>query len=262
VKTIAIANQKGGVGKTATAVNLAVVLKRMHKKRVLLVDLDAQANATQWLLGEYGKPGRVVYDVLMEKCEPGAAIIQTKWGVDLIPSNLSLASLDIDLIGEYYREGRLKSALESLDDDRYHYVIVDCPPNLGVSTVNAFAACQAIIITIECAFEALDAVVQLMHALKRARQKSGSLIPYALPTFFDRTNVSRDVLEQIRERFESLTLPPINRNIKIKEAFAARQPIIEYDSASAGAVDYIRVAKELIDDLEKASLRKPVSAAN
>jgi chromosome partitioning protein len=260
---IAIANQKGGVGKTTTSVNLAHSLAKYHSKRVLLVDLDAQANATQWLLGRYGEKGRVVYDLMMEKVSLHDTITQSPYGVDIVPSNLNLAALDIDLIGEYYREQRLEGALKQLDDGSYHYVIVDCPPNLGVTTVNAFAACHVVIITIECKFEALEAVLQLMHTLKRVTKGRPSIIPYALPTFLDRTNVSKDVLEQIQAQFQNLCLPAIHKNTRIPEAFKARQPIGLYDETSSGAVDYMRIAKELIGDLEGAQARRRhITAAN
>ena len=250
MKIIAIANQKGGIGKTTTSVNLAHSLSKCHQKRVLLVDLDAQANATQWLLGCYGEKGKVVYDLLMERASINDVIVKSACGVDVVPSNLNLAALDIDLIGEYYREQRLEAALGGLTEGLYHYVIVDCPPNLGVTTVNAFAACSVVVITIECKFEALEAVLQLMHTLKRVTKGRAGIIPYALPTFLERTNVSRDVLKQIQDQFRHLCLPPIHKNTRIPEAFKARAPIGSYDQTSTGALDYMRKAREMLNHLE------------
>ncbi|PYP82249.1 MAG: hypothetical protein DMF61_26955 [Blastocatellia bacterium AA13] len=129
-------------------------------------------------------------------------------------------------------------------------MIVDCPPNLGVTTVNAFATCRIVVITIECKFEALEAVLQLMHTLKRVTKGRAGIIPYALPTFLERTNVSRDVLKHIQDQFRHLCLPPIHKNTRIPEAFKARAPIGSYDQTSTGALDYMTTARELLNHLE------------
>src|ERR1044071_8113796 len=140
MKIIAIANQKGGVGKTTTSVNLAAALVNSGRS-CLLIDLDAQATATRYLLGSYGEDGKVIYDVLLKGDKLEDITLPSPSGVMLAPANLSLATLDMDLIGEYNREHRLEIALENLDAD-YDYIIVDCPPNLGFTTINAFVACD------------------------------------------------------------------------------------------------------------------------
>ncbi len=166
MKTIAVANQKGGVGKTTTSVNLAAALAHAGR-RVLLIDLDAQGTATRNLTGAYGVDGRVIHDVLMRRAKIADCVVHTSFGVDLVPSNLGLASLDVDLLSEFNREQRLGLAFEDLPEDSYHYTIVDCPPNLGFVTINAFAAAQTVIIPIECKPEAWEAVPRLMQTLKK-----------------------------------------------------------------------------------------------
>jgi chromosome partitioning protein len=256
VKTIAIANQKGGVGKTTTSVNLAAALAHAGR-RVLLIDLDAQGTATRNLTGSYGADGRVIHDVLMRRAKLTDCIVATPASVSLVPSNLGLASLDVDLLSEFNREQRLGLALEELTEDAYHYVIVDCPPNLGFVTINAFAAANAVIIPIECKPEAWEAVPRLMQTLKKiVTEFRRSLRIYALPTFLERTNLAKDIHAEIQEKFESFTLPPINKNVKLAEAFAARQSIITYDPTASGAVDYMRVAKEVISGEEQAQVRR------
>jgi len=195
----------------------------------------------------------------MRRAKIADCVIKTPFGVDLVPSNLGLASLDVDLLSEFNREQRLGLAFEDLPEGAYHYAIVDCPPNLGFVTINAFAAAQIVIIPIECKPEAWEAVPRLMQTLKKiVTEFRQSLRIYALPTFLERTNLAKDIHAEILEKFESFTLPPINKNVKLAEAFAARQPIIAYDITASGAVDYMRVAKEIISGEEAAQIRRSV----
>jgi chromosome partitioning protein len=258
MKTIAVANQKGGVGKTTTAVNLAAAL--VHAGRsCLLLDLDAQGTATRYLVGSYGVDGKVIYDVLLRRAKIQDCIVPTPCGVSLIPSNLGLASLDVDLLSEFNREMRLEMALQELGENAYDYVIVDCPPNLGFVTINAFAAANSILIPIECKPEAWEAVPRLMQTLKKiVTEFRRTLRVYALPTFLDRTNLAKDIHEQIREKFESFALSPVHKNVKLAEAFAARQPIIQYDPMASGSMDYLRIAKEIINGEEQTQIRRSV----
>lgn len=257
MEVIAVANQKGGVGKTTTAVNLAAALAH-SKRRVLLLDLDAQATATRYLLGVYGKDGEVMYDVLMRRTNLRDCIRKTPSGVSVAPSNLGLASLDVDLLSEFNREHRLEMALQDVGEGEFDYAIIDCPPNLGFVTINAFAAAQVIIIPIECKPEAWEAVPRLMQTLRKiVKEFKHALRIYALPTFLERTNLARDIYEEVRKHFEAFTLSPIHKNVKLAEAFAARQPIIEYDPTASGAMDYLRVAKELVN-AEETTLRRSV----
>ena len=254
--TIAVANQKGGCSKTTTAVNLSAALAR-GGARVLLVDLDAQSNATQWLTGRYGADGRVLQDVILRRAPIESCIVTARPGIDLVPANLDLASLDIDLMAQMNRERRLAAALEMVDG-RYDYALLDCPPALSLPTLNAFTACRVCLIPIDCRGEAMLSVPKLLEHLAAVEREYGHMIAcYALPTFYERTNLARDMLEVIKDQFETMTLPAIHKNTRLAEAFVLRKTIFEHDEQAAGAVDYLRVAKELSDDLEATT--RPVS---
>jgi len=249
MRTIAVAIHKGGTGKTTTTVNMAVLFARKHNKRVLVIDLDAQSNASEWLTGRQGQEGKTTYEILQEQSSIENSVLRDCFGVDIVPANLRLASIDIDMAHGLYRENRLKNALLSVEDS-YDYCFIDCPPNLGIATVNAFAACDAVIIPIECKGEAFQAIVLLMAHLRRVTQHRSDVRPYALPTFLERTNIAKQVHEEIISKFQALCLPPINKNTRIPEAYIARQPLLTYDPQASGTLDYLRAAKELINDLE------------
>ena len=248
MKPIAIANNKGGVGKTTTAVNLAAALLSQGR-HVLVIDLDPQATATRFLLDRYGTDGETIYDVLLNE-KPLAEVIQkTAAGIPLAPSNFHLASLDLDLNNALMREHRLAGALAELSG--YDYVLIDCPTFLGFANINAFAASTSVLIPIECAPESWEAVPYLMQTLRKIiTQLKHPLRVFALPTFLERTNIARDIHQEIKAHIESYTLSPINKNVKLKEAFNARRPITQYDPAASGTMDYLRAAKEIISEHE------------
>ena len=247
--TIAIANQKGGVGKTASAVSLSGALA-MAGRRVLLCDLDAQASATLWLMDSYGEEGRAAYDVLMRAAPVRGAIVSTAAGFDLLPSNLRLGDLESDLLNAVARERRLHTALREIEGS-YDVCFVDCSPNLGLGTQNAVAAAEVCIIPIDCRPQALVAVPSLVNLLFEIEQEYQSPIQaLALPTFYERTNVAKGVLEQVQDKFESLTLPIVHKNTRLVEAWMARETIYQYDKTCPAAVDYLRVARELETELE------------
>jgi chromosome partitioning protein len=256
---IAIANQKGGVGKTTTAVNLSAALRKEGRK-VLLVDLDPQATATRFMLDAYGRDGRTIYEVLLNQIKLPDIILETKAGIPLAPSNFKLSSLDMDLNNELNREYRLKSALATVTG--YEYVIMDCPTHLGFANINALAAAGTVVIPIECAPEAWEAVPYLMETLRKiVTQLDHPLHIFALPTFLERTNIARDIYEEIQKHFENYTLSPINKNVKLKEAFNARQPITTYDPTASGTMDYLRAAKEIISEHEEKEVRRNQNGA-
>jgi len=246
---IALANQKGGVGKTASAVSLSAALA-MSGKRVLLCDLDAQASATLWLLDSYGEEDKAAYDVLMRSVDVREAILPTKSGFDILPSNLKLGDLESDLLNAVARERRLHSALLSVRAS-YDVCFVDCSPNLGLGTQNALAASDICIIPIDCRPQALVAVPSLVNLLYEIEQEYQTPIQaLALPTFYERTNVAKGVLEQVQDKFEALTLPLVHKNTRLVEAWIARETIYEYDKTCPAAVDYLRVARELESEVE------------
>lgn len=258
MKTIAIANQKGGVGKTASAVSIAAALRSQHRKRVLLCDLDAQANASSWLTNQHGENGRSTYDVIMQAASLPDCIVHTESRIDLLPSNLRTANLDVELLGVIKFHERLADALSDLPEDAYDYAILDCPPNLSMNTLNAFGAASVVVIPVEVKQEAFDAVSHLMTTLLKVTGGKTKIRPYGLPTFMNRTNLAKDIYELMQERFQSLCLPPIHQNTRLAEAFAARKTIFEYDPTSSGAVDYMRATKELVNDLEETTkVRRP-----
>lgn len=249
--TIAVANQKGGVGKTTTAVNLAAALRK-EGRSVLVIDLDPQATATRFLLDRYGTDGHTIYEVLFNQIKLADCILDSPCGIPIAPSNFKLASLDMDLNNELNREYRLKSALEGVQG--FDYVIIDCPTFLGFANINAFAAARSVLIPIECAPESWEAVPYLMKTLRKIiLQLDHPLRVYALPTFLERTNIAKDIYEAIQSHFEAYTLTPINKNVRLKEAFNARKPIIQYDPMASGSMDYLRAAKEIISEHEAPS---------
>lgn len=246
--TLSVCGQKGGIAKTTSSVSIggALVLAGF---RVLLCDLDAQASATLWLTNDYGEQGRTVRDVLRRRVKIVDCIRSTDSGMDVVPSNLWLSSIDLEMIADLNKEQRLPTALGQVED-RYDFTIIDCPPSLGLATVNALTACDTAIIPVDCRSQALLAVPQLLEVLANiGAEYNRSIGVYALPTFFERTNLAREILAQIEEQFESATLPAIHKNTRLAEAFVARKTIFQFDPTAIGAVDYRRAAKEIADDL-------------
>lgn len=245
---IALVSQKGGVSKTTSAVNLAGAL-RMEGGRVLVIDCDAQASASQWLLDHSAEEGRSVYDVLMQRAPVAACVERSPSGIDVLPSDIRMSSIDIDILPVFNRERQLAEGLAEVVD-AYTWVLIDCPPSLGIASINALVAADTCVIPVDCRFQAMDAIPHLLKTIQRVSRDFKRVFRiYALPTFFQRTNMARDVYDEIQQRFESQTLSPVHTNIKLAEAYAARLTIFDYDSTANGAVDYMRVAKELEDEL-------------
>ena len=248
-KIIAITNQKGGVGKTTTAVNLSACVAEKGK-RVLLVDIDPQGNATSGL-GKNDHDGPTVYDVLIGGAGAGEAVVDTGFGtLSLIPTAIELAGAEIELVGVENREGLLKDALATLRDD-YDYIFIDCPPSLSLLTLNALTAADSVLIPIQCEYYALEGVGQLVNTVKLMRKKLNPnlAVEGILLTMFDgRTNLCAQVVQEVRTHFrEEAFETMIPRNVRLSEAPSYGLPIHLYDARSTGAKAYQELARELLE---------------
>jgi chromosome partitioning protein len=248
-RTYALANQKGGVGKTTTAVNLASYLGLLGK-RVLLVDMDPQANATSSLGYDKREGGPSVYDALTGSRPVDDVIARTEHpGVDLLPATIQLAGAEVELVGIMAREARLARTLKG-SVARYDYALIDCPPSLGLLTVNALTAADGVLIPVQCEYLALEGLGQLVRTIDLIRDNLNSRLRVAgvVMTMFDaRTNLSQGVVEEVRQHFPTLTFDTIiPRNVRLGEAPSFGKPISVYDPSSRGALAYRRLAEELI----------------
>jgi chromosome partitioning protein len=248
-KTVAIANQKGGVGKSTTAINLGAYIA-MEGKRVLVVDLDPQSNATSGLGASSISSEKQIYDVLVNEVPLEEIIIHTSTGgLDLAPSSLRLAGAEVELVSLYSRECRLKKSLENVKK-RYDIILIDCPPSLGLLTVNALAAADEVMIPIQCEYYALEGLVLLLRTIEKIRVylNPDLRIGGILLTMHDaRTNISKQVMEEVRKQYPKETfITVIPRNVRLSEAPSYGQPISQYDPLSRGAQAYQELAKEVI----------------
>ncbi|HEX5415063.1 MAG TPA: AAA family ATPase [Chloroflexota bacterium] len=246
--TIAIANQKGGVGKTTTVINLGAALAEAGH-RTLVVDLDPQANATSGLGVDKGRNASSVYEALIGQAQLPDVVMATRWqGLDLVPSAIRLAGAEIEMVGIMAREQRLRRILESVKDN-YAVVLVDCSPSLGMLTVNALTAADGIVIPIQCEYLALEALGQLTSTIELIRDNLNPRLRIfgIVMTMFDaRTNLAQQVVEQVRTHFPRETFDAIiPRSVRLSEAPSYGQPILHYDSASRGAAAYRQLATEL-----------------
>ena len=247
-KIIAVTNQKGGVGKTTTSVNLAACLAEAGKK-VLLVDIDPQGNASSGL-GHAHEGGKTIYDVLIGECSAAQAVVPTGYGtLDLMPSGIELAGAEIELVGVDGREKLLRSALLDIRG-AYDYILVDCPPSLSLLTLNALTASDTVLIPIQCEYYALEGVGQLVNTIRlmKKRLNPSLTIEGILLTMYDsRTNLCAQVVQEVRghfakEAFETM----IPRNVRLSEAPSYGIPIHMYDGRCSGTKAYRDLAKELI----------------
>ena len=245
----AVVNQKGGVGKTTTAVNVAACMA-LAGERVLLVDMDPQGNATSGIGLDKSKLDRTIYDVLLggEAIEDAITRSQIE-GLDVVPSTLDLAGADIELISLISRETRLKTALTRIED-RYGWVVIDCAPALGLLTINVLTAARFALIPIQCEYYALEGISQLLRTFGLVRRELNPELEIArvILTMFDyRTRLSQDVVREVREYFGDLVSPTVvPRNVRLSEAPSHGLPVILYDPRSKGAESYSRLAAEVM----------------
>ena len=248
-KVMAIINQKGGVGKSTTAINLSAALGELGKQ-VLLVDLDPQGKSSRGLVIEKRQVHNCVYDVLLNDVAIEDVIIpDVGEGLDLVPATINLAGAEVELVSEMARENRLKDAVGSLRG-KYDYVFIDCPPSLGLLTVNALVAADKLLIPIQCEFYALEGVTKLLDSMKRVKTRLNPTLDIfgVLLTMYDgRTTLSRQVVEEVRSYFgKTVFTTLIPRTVKLSEAPSFGQPITQYDPSGKGAQSYVNLAKEVV----------------
>ena len=255
-KIISLVNQKGGVGKTTTSINLSASLAVLNKK-VLLIDLDPQGNTTTGVGINKADIEKSIYDVLTEKCNIEEAIIKTKYkGLYVMPATINLAGLDLELIEKsqndptFTRGSQLKKHLTKIQDS-FDYIIIDCPPSLGLITTNALTASNSVIIPVQCEFFALEGIMQLLNTIMLAQKSLNPnlQIEGVLLTMLDsRTNLGIEVVDDIRKFFkEKVYNTIIPRLIRLTEAPSHGEPIIAYDPKSRGSEAYLNLAKEVIE---------------
>ena len=255
-KVISLVNQKGGVGKTTTSINLSASLAA-NGKRVLMIDLDPQGNATTGVGFNKGDIEKSIYDVFNGTSSMNEVILKTKFkDLDLLPSSLQLAGIDIELIERgredptFQRSAQLLNSINSVKDT-YDYIIIDCPPTLGLITTNALVASDSVIIPVQCEFYALEGITQLLNAIMLTKKKLNPELKLegVLLTMFDsKTNLSIEVIEEIRSYFkEKVYTTIIPRLIRLAEAPSHGKPIIAYDPKSKGSQAYMNLAKEVIE---------------
>ena len=247
-KVISVANQKGGVGKTTTTVNLSTILAKKGKK-VLLIDTDPQGNATSGL-GITKEVELSVYDVLVGDTEINETIQETAIkNLKVCPSNISLAGAEVQLVSMMSREQRLKAKLDIIKND-YDYILIDCPPSLGLITLNAFTASDTVLIPVQCEYFALEGLGQLLNTVNLVKKhlNKNLEIEGALLTMYDaRTNLSNQVVKEVKKYFENKVYKTvIPRNVRLSEAPSYGMPITIYDPRSKGAKAYEKFAKELL----------------
>lgn len=249
-KIIALANQKGGVGKTTTTINLAASLAALEKK-VLVVDADPQANASSGLGIDIKKVNKTIYECLIGSTSAKEAIVRTEIDrLDVIPSHINLVGAELEMLNVENREKQLAAVLTPLKSD-YDYILIDCSPSLGLITVNALTAADSIIIPVQCEYFALEGISKLLNTIKIIKSKLNPALEIEgfLLTMYDaRLRLANQIYEEVKNHFQELVFTTvIQRNIKLSESQSFAQPVLVYDAASKGAINHMQLAQELIE---------------
>ena len=248
-KIIAIANQKGGVGKTTTAVNLSASLA-VKGKKVLVIDMDPQGNATSGFGINKNEVEKTIYELLLGDCSAKESILVTKHkNVEIIPANVNLAAVEIELGEESDKHFILKKEIEGVRDS-YDYIIIDCPPSLGMLTINAMTTADSVLVPIQCEYYALEGLGQLLYTVNLVKERLNPNLTMegVVFTMYDsRNNLSMDVVKNVKQNYQGRVFNTIiPRNVRVAEAPSFGEPINTYDPKSAGAESYMNLAKEII----------------